>query len=67
MKMYEVTITETLQRTILIRAECQEEAEEAIEDTWKEERYVLNADDFVGVKFEAKEHVRENREKSYER
>lgn len=34
MKEYEVTITETLQKTVSIEAESREEAERLIEDMW---------------------------------
>lgn len=64
MKTYDVTITETLQKTVSIRADSQAEAEEIAQDRWNDEKYVLGADDFVGANFGAKERVREkNRER----
>lgn len=52
---YEVTITETLQRTIIVEADNQSEAEEIVEKRWINVEYVLNASDFVDVDFNAKE------------
>lgn len=64
MKTYEVTITETLQRTVTIRADSLAEAEGITETGWNNSEYVLTADDFVEAKFDAKERVRN---KDYER
>lgn len=64
MKTYEVTITETLQRTVTIRADSLAEAEGIAETGWNNSEYVLTADDFVEAKFDAKERVRN---KEYER
>lgn len=46
MKTYDVTITETLQMTVPIRAGSREEAEEIAEKGWKESEYVLDASHF---------------------
>ena len=51
MKEYEVTITETLQKTVSIEAESREEAERLIEDMWKE--IILGSDDFYDVSYAA--------------
>lgn len=51
MKQYDVTITETLQRTVTVEAASQREAEQAVEDAWNHQDYVLGAEDFVGVEF----------------
>lgn len=53
MKQYHVTITETLQRTITLEAESKEQAEQLAEAGWNDCRYILTADDFVEVEFEA--------------
>lgn len=53
MKTYEVTITETLQKTVIVEAVSREQAQEIIEQKWKDCDYVLDADDFVGVDFTA--------------
>ncbi len=53
MKTYEVTITETLQKTVIVEAVSREQAQEIIEQKWKDCDYVLDADDFVDVDFTA--------------
>lgn len=58
MKTYDVTITETLQMTVSIRAGSREEAEEIAEKGWKESEYVLNASHFQEASFQAKEQIR---------
>lgn len=58
MKTYDVTITETLQMTVPIRANSRAEAEELAEANWNESRYVLGADHFVGADFKAEEHTK---------
>lgn len=50
---FKVTITETLKRTVEAEADDQHEAEQMVSDGWKDSKYVLGADDFVGVNFEA--------------
>ena len=52
MKEFEVEITETLQRTVVIRAGSRAEAEVLAEEMWNEE-FVLGAEDFVGAEFSA--------------
>lgn len=49
MKQYDVTITETLQRTVSVEAGSQIEAEQKVTDAWDHQDYVLGAEDFVGV------------------
>lgn len=49
MKEYDVTITETLQRTVSVEAESQLDAEQKVTDAWDHQDYVLSAEDFVGV------------------
>ncbi|MGC4019975.1 MAG: DpnD/PcfM family protein [Muricomes sp.] len=58
MKKYEVTITETLQKTVSIRAESRSEAEEIAQENWNNSEYVLSAEEFQGVEFQAEEHSR---------
>ncbi len=55
MKDYDVTITETLQRTVRIRAESPAEAEEIAEERHSRSEYVLDAGDFKGADFHARE------------
>lgn len=59
MKTYNVTITETLQMTVLIEAESLAEAEQIAEENWNNSQYILDADHFMGADFKAKECVRE--------
>lgn len=49
MKEYDVEITETLQKTVTVRAESREEAEALVEDRWNNEEYVLTSDDFASL------------------
>lgn len=52
--IYEVTITETLQRRASVSAASAEEAEAKVTDRWNNSEIILNADDFVGVDYKAK-------------
>ncbi|MGN0442186.1 MAG: YodL domain-containing protein [Acutalibacteraceae bacterium] len=52
--IYEVTITETLQRKVSVSAESAEETEVKVTDRWNKSEIILNADDFVGVDYKAK-------------
>lgn len=53
MKEYDVTITETLQKTVTVEAPNKSEAEGKVTDAWNREDYVLGAEDFVGVDIKA--------------
>lgn len=64
MKTYQVTITETLQKTVEIEANSREEAERLIEQKWNDSEYILDADSFVGVDFSARTN---ERTRDYER
>ena len=59
MKTYDVTITETLQMNVPIEAESLAEAEQTAEDNWNRSQYILDADNFVGADFKARESVRD--------
>lgn len=50
---FKVTITETLKRTVEVEADDQQEAEQMVSDGWHNSQYILDAEDFVGVAFEA--------------
>ena len=52
-RLFKVTITETLKLTVEVEAENQHEAEQIVFDNWKDSKYVLDADNFIGVEFEA--------------
>ncbi len=58
MKTYEVTITETLQKTVEVEANSRLEAEALVESRWN------NSDSFVGVDFSART---KERSRDYER
>ena len=63
--VFEVTIQETLERKIKVEASSWEEAEEMVQKGWKDGDFVLSADDFTGVEFNARR-ISE-RKRSYER
>ena len=64
MKTYEVTITETLQKTVEVEADSREKAEKQVEQKWNDIEYILDADSFVGVDFSARTN---ERSRDYER
>jgi len=64
MKTYKVTIKETLKTYVEIQATSCEEAEMLAKDGWKNEKYILDSNDFTGVDFRA---VQVNRERGCER
>ena len=64
MKTYQVTITETLQKTVEVEANSKEKAEELVERKWNDSEYILDADSFVGVDFSARSN---ERSRDYER
>ncbi|MCD8089295.1 MAG: DpnD/PcfM family protein [Clostridiales bacterium] len=55
MKKYMVIIRETLEKEVYIEAETAEEAEAAVEYGWRNEDYILTADDFADVDYETEE------------
>ena len=52
-KRFKVAIIETLKMDVEVEAEDQEQAEQMVADGWKKGEYVLDADNFMGVEFEA--------------
>lgn len=52
-KAYSVTITETLEMTVTVEADDQEQAEQMVSDGWHNSNYILGAENFVDVEFEA--------------
>ena len=50
-KEYKVMITETLQKTVIVEAESEQEAHRRVSDAWKNAEYILDADSFQGVEF----------------
>lgn len=55
MKEFDVTITETLRKTVSVKAESLEEAEQLVSDQWHNSEYILDADDFEGATFTGEE------------
>ncbi len=49
---YNVVITETLQRVVPVEASSPEEALDQVRNDYREEVYVLDADDYVDTSFE---------------
>lgn len=52
---FEVTITEISKMSVIVEANCREEAEQIVADKWYACKYVLNADNFCNVEFTAVE------------
>ena len=59
LREFEVTITETLKMTVTVEAADRHEAEQIVSDNWRNSEYILDADHFIGVEFEAKRPERE--------
>ena len=53
MKVFNVTITETLKKTVQIKANNHDEAEQIASDNWRSSEYILDAECFSGVAFKA--------------
>ena len=51
-KTYKVEITETLQRTVEVKASSSGEAIEKVKESYRSENIVLDWQDFVGNEFE---------------
>lgn len=52
-KQYNVTITETLQRTILVEADNEQHALNMVQDDYNNDSIVLDYSDFQNVEFDA--------------
>jgi hypothetical protein len=52
-RLYDVTICETLKRTVSVRAASADKAHKKVEDGWKDGVYIIDADDFKDVHFSA--------------
>ncbi|MCD7884184.1 MAG: DUF3846 domain-containing protein [Lachnospiraceae bacterium] len=55
MKEYDVTIKETLEKTVSMKADSKEEAEEKVRQGYYNSEYVLDADNFSDVDFKSDE------------
>ena len=51
MKEFNVTIIETLKRTVTVEAETAEDAKDMVDAAWHNSEYILEAEDFDGVEF----------------
>ncbi|MCD8149852.1 MAG: DUF3846 domain-containing protein, partial [Clostridiales bacterium] len=51
MKEYDITIAETLKKTVTVEAESSEEAQEIVENRWRDGEYVLDAESFSEVDY----------------
>ena len=54
-EVYEVTVTETLERVVYVKADSMEDARELVRIQYRREDIVLDAEDFVSVEFEVNE------------
>ena len=67
LREFEVTITETLKMTVVVAAKDRREAEQIVSDNWRNSEYILDAENFTGVEFEAvpakRERARDGKEK----
>ena len=64
MSKYKVTITETLEKEVIVEAENEDEAKETVKADWGISKHILSADNFTGVSFSAKE---ADKDRGYER
>lgn len=55
MNQFNVSIIEILKRTVKIKADSREEAEDIIRRQWKNGEYILGADDFDRVLISTKQ------------
>ena len=52
-KLFKVTITETSKMVVEVEAKDRQEAEQIVSDNWRNSEYILDADNFIGVEFNA--------------
>lgn len=57
---FKVTITETLKKIVEVDADNRQQAEQIVSDGWHRSEYILNADYFANVEFEAMPMVERN-------
>ena len=53
MKEFEVTITETLEKTVIVEANSKDDALQIAEDMWKDGDIILDAECFTGVEYQS--------------
>ena len=49
LRLYKVTITETLQKIVTTTSNGREEAEQIVSDEWNNGKYILTSEDFTGM------------------
>jgi predicted Abi (CAAX) family protease len=54
---YKVTITETLQKVVIVDADSYDDAEQIASNNWRAGDYILDSSNFTGVEFSAGEAV----------
>ncbi len=67
MKKYEVTIEETLAKSVEVSAENEEEAKRKVEKAYYSGEYILGSENFCDVSFAASEASRDRDEMTAER
>lgn len=55
MKEFDINITETLEKTVTVEAENRKEAEEKVQQAYYNSEYILDSENFTGVKFAVEE------------
>ena len=50
---FDVTVTETLEQIVRVEARSSDEAEQIVANDWRKQEFVLDADNFTGVEFQA--------------
>lgn len=55
MKEFDISIKETLEKTVTVEAATREEAEEAVKQAYYNSEYILDAENFTGVDFAIQE------------
>lgn len=68
MKEYDIKITETLEKTVTVKAESMEAAQAKVEEEYYNSEHILDSENFTGVDFSAeaeREIVQEQKEQLY--
>lgn len=68
MKEYDIKITETLEKTVTVKAESMEAAQAKVEEEYYNSEHILDSENFTGVDFSAeaeREIVQGNRKSSW--
>lgn len=63
MKEYDIKISETLERTVTVKAESVDDAKAQVEEEWRKSMHVLDSEDFTRVEFTMQEERSLNLEK----